>query len=721
MGNTIRIKSLLLIAITTVLVLFLLICPNTAFAEDVTIDLYLDGGELVGYTPNESGIASIIVTAEEITLPTPNKLGYTFLGWTKTDNADDTDYVTVLNGSEITASISLYANYSFTEPTLIEHLTDYTDIYNSERTHTLSVEVAHPLSSHATITYQWFKDGALLETASLNSYSVNTVSDSGKYKCVVSFEYLGNTKELTSSEITVDIQKATPSAPIHPILEGIYDPEKTLSDYQLNENYHWKNDTIIPNCTERQYEAEYILGENYNSVAVNITLIVSKAKQVITATDVQAVYDKNAHSIVATATDGAITYSDNNSLTNVGKVTVTVTASETDNYLEATTTAILEVTPKPITAVWNTVIFTYNGEIQLPSYTLDESELSLTFDKEPINAGMYDLIAEVNNSNYTLTNNTLNITIEKQSVNVVWTDREFIYNGFEQMPDYIAKSAEGVILKLNAEAIPTESGEHTVTLVLDEEFAINYSLTDFEHTYIIQKADVDMSNVVFADLTVVYDGLNHRPSVLGLPEYVAVNYDGEYSDPNVYTVTASFTLNNANYNEISPLSATLTILSKTFSADWYEIEFPNGIDPSITVALQMIEDFDGLYTKNNGKLDYLFGFKILFSEEVEYSNNAIIRIRYTDADIDTLVVAVDNNINEQIVTYVYNNNKLEITVNNYQNTYIVAQRTHSIYWIIIPIGIICIVACVIICIITKNHPLPSESNENDNNSDQKVE
>lgn len=721
MGNTIRIKSLLLIALTSVLVLFLLVYPNTAFAEDVTLDLHLDGGELAGYSPNESSIASIIVTAEEITLPTPTKLGHTFLGWTKTDNADDTDYITVLNGSEITASLNLYANYSFIEPTLIEHLTDYTDIYVPDKAHSMSVEVNHPLSDQATITYQWFKDNVLLENASLNTYSVKAVSDSGKYKCVVSFDYLGNIKTLTSSEITVDIQKATPSAPMHPILEGVYAPEKTLSDYPLNESYHWKNDTIIPNCTLRQYEAEYVLGENYNSVPVYITLIISKAKQIINAPDVNTVYDKNAHSIVASATDGTITYSDNNSLTNVGKVSVTVTASETDNYLKTTTTAILQVTPKPITAVWNTVIFTYNGEIQLPSYTLDESELSLTFDKEPVNAGMYDLIAVVDNSNYTLTNNTLNITIEKQSVNVVWSDSEFIYNGLEQMPEYIAKSAEGVTLKLYSESIPIESGEHTVTLVLDEEFALNYSVTDFEHTYTIQKADADMSNVVFDDLTVVYDGENHRPSLLGLPEYVAVSYDGEYSEPNIYTVTATFTLNNANYNEISPLSATLTILRKTFSADWYEIVLPNGIDPSVTVSLQMIDNFDGLYSKNNGKLDYLFGFKMVFSDEIEYLDDAIIRISFTDADIDTLVVAIDSNTNEQIITYVYNNSKFEIKINDYRNTYVVAQRTQSIYWIIIPIGIICIVACVIVCLITKNHPLPSENNEDSDKTNQKVE
>lgn len=720
MGNTIGIKSLFLFVFTTVLVLLLWVSPNMAFAEGVTIDLYLGGGELSEFTPNDEGIISITVTSDIITLPTPTKLGYNFLGWTKNESEEDTDYVTELNGSEITSSLNLYANYSFVEPILVENLSDYIDFYGSEKVYTMSVNVIHPLSDQANIDYQWFKNDVLIENASLNEFSVNTVGDSGTYKCIVSFDYLGNTKSFTSSEIMVNIQKANPSAPNHPILEGVYSPEKTLSDYQLNENYHWIDDTVIPDCIVRQYSAEYVLGENYNSVPVNITLIIAKAKQVIVAPDVHAVYDKNAHSIVATATDGTITYSNNNSLTDVGMVTVTITASETDNYLEANTTAVLEIIPKEVTAIWNTVIFTYNGEIQLPSYTLtDESELSLSFDKAPINAGLYDLIATIDNSNYTLANNTLNVTIEKQVVSVIWSECDFVYNGQKQMPEYIAKSVEGEYLKLTAENIPIDAGEHTVTLILDEEYAVNYSIIDYEYTYSIQKADVDMSNVIFDDITVVYDGQNHHPSVVGLPDYVTVNYDGEYSEPDIYTVSASFTLNNTNYNEIEPLTATMTILRKTFTADWYEIEFPDGIAPSITVSLETIDKLDGLYLKNNGKFDYLFGFKILFSDESDYTEKAIIRIHYTDATPDTIVVAVDSNANEQIVTYIYNDNKLEIVIDNYQNSYVIAQRTQSIYWIIIPIGFICIAACIIICLITKNHPLPSESNENSDKSKNK--
>ncbi len=721
MGNTIGIKTTFIV-LMAVLVLFFLVCPYTAFAEDVSINLYTYGGEIEGFTPNESGVVSVAVSDGEIILPVPTKLGYNFLGWTRTENADDTDYVTVLNGDEITASINLYANYSFVEPTLIEHLSSYKDVYAPDIIHTMSVEIDHPLSKQADISYQWFKDDILIENASLNELSVKNVSDSGKYKCVVSFDHLGIERTLTSSEITVDIQKATPSAPIHPILEGVYDPEKTLSDYQLEDNYYWIDENIIPDCTIRQYQAEYKLDENYNVVSVNITLIISKAKQVISAPDVQAVYDKNAHRIFATATDGTITYSSNNSLTDVGLVTVTITASETDNYLEATTTALLEVVQKPITAVWNIVNFVYNGQIQLPVYSLEtEDELTLSFDKEPITAGQYELVASINNSNYVLTNNTLNISIEKQSVAVVWSEGNFVYNGQEQMPEYVAQSAEGIILKLTAETIPSNAGEHTVSLILDEEYAVNYLVTEYEHTYYIQKADIDMSNVVFDDLTVVYDGENHRPTVMGLPEFVEVEYDGEFADPSVYTVTASFTINNANYNDLDALTATLTILRKTFTADWYEIECTSGIAPDVNVSLQKIDNLDGLYSKNSGKYNYLFGFKVVFTDETEYADNIIIRINYKDANLDTLVISVDKNVNEQIVTYVFKNDMLEINVDNFDNTYVVAERTQSIYWIIIPIGIVCIAVCIIICLVTKNHPIPKENNENEGDTKQKVE
>lgn len=722
MGNTIGIKTTLVV-LMAVLVLFFLVCPYTAFAEDLSINLYVDGGEIEGLTPNESDIVSVAVTEGEITLPVPTKLGYNFLGWTKTQNIEDTDYVTAVNGDEITSSLNLYTNYSFVEPNLIEHLTDYNDVYTPDKIHTMSVAVDHPLSEQAEISYQWFKDDTLIENASRNELAVNNICDSGQYKCIVTFDCFGNIRTLTSSEVTVEIRKATPSAPIHPILEGVYDPEKTLSDYQLDDNYYWIDETVIPNCTVRQYSAEYRLGENYNSVSVDITLIIAKAKQVISAPNVQAVYDKNPHSISATATAGSITYSDNNSLTDIGLVTVTITASETDDYLKATATAVLEVVPKPITAVWNTVSFVYNGQVQLPVYSLSESEddLILSFDKEPINAGQYELVASINNSNYVLTNNTLNVTIKKQSVAIVWSEGEFVYNGQEQMPEYDAQSAEGVILKLTAENIPIDAGEHTVTLILDEEYAVNYVVTEYEHTYSIQKADVDLSNAVFDDLTVVYDGENHRPTIVGLPEFVEIEYNGEFADPDVYTITASFTLNNANYNDLDPLTATLTILRKTFTADWYEIECPRGVAPDVNVSLQKVDNLDGLYSKNSGKFNYLFGFKVVFSDEEEYTDNVIIRINYKDANLDTLVISVDNSVNEQIVTYVFKNDMLEITIDNFDNTYVVTERTQSIYWIIIPIGIICIAVCIIICLVTKNHPIPKENTENEDNTKQKVE
>lgn len=80
-----------------------------------------------------------------------------------------------------------------------------------------------------------------------------------------------------------------------------------------------------------------------------------------------------------------------------------------------------------------------------------------------------------------------------------------------------------------------------------------------------QKKTYDMSNVVFEDLTIEYDGQSHSIYATNLPQGVTVTYDGnDKINAGTYTITAHFTGDSVNYNSIPDKTAALTINKATY-------------------------------------------------------------------------------------------------------------------------------------------------------------
>ena len=91
------------------------------------------------------------------------------------------------------------------------------------------------------------------------------------------------------------------------------------------------------------------------------------------------------------------------------------------------------------------------------------------------------------------------------------------------------------------------------------------------------KQDYDMSEVVFEDLTVEYDGQPHSILATNLPEGVTAAYDGNgQTEIGAYTVTAHFSGDSKKYKPIPDRTATLTITqpakSRIMSATGFEID-----------------------------------------------------------------------------------------------------------------------------------------------------
>lgn len=117
----------------------------------------------------------------------------------------------------------------------------------------------------------------------------------------------------------------------------------------------------------------------------------------------------------------------------------------------------------------------------------------------------------------------------------------------------------------------------------------NYRQTSAEVKLTVLKATYDMSGIIFDDKSLTYDGEEHGIEITGmLPEGLAVTYEGGGKVVGTYQITAKFTCDADNYNEVEPMTAALTITKATY--DMSGVKFAdtsvpyNGAEQSIAVS-----------------------------------------------------------------------------------------------------------------------------------------
>ncbi len=147
--------------------------------------------------------------------------------------------------------------------------------------------------------------------------------------------------------------------------------------------------------------------------------------------------------------------------------------------------------------------------------------------------------------------------------------------------------------------VATNAGKYVAmaTVKCDEE------LYELSATYIsgvewiINKAALDVSGLVFDDLEAVYDGFKKIVEVKGLdtlPECITVTYSEYPTAIGVHTVTATFADSTGNYIVPEPLTATVTILTNVVNdydfsfGDIVYIESVNGIPDDNKLAVEIV-------------------------------------------------------------------------------------------------------------------------------------
>lgn len=107
--------------------------------------------------------------------------------------------------------------------------------------------------------------------------------------------------DLTDSEKTIVIEKATYDDPAISLTDIYYDPNKTLGkDYKI-EGITWVNPDEVPVCTKTEYAAKYNKDpENYDYLDTTVTLVLQKATVTLAENLFEFNYDGASHEIGTT-------------------------------------------------------------------------------------------------------------------------------------------------------------------------------------------------------------------------------------------------------------------------------------------------------------------------------------------------------------------------------------------------------------------------------------
>ena len=139
------------------------------------------------------------------------------------------------------------------------------------------------------------------------------------------------------------------------------------------------------------------------------------------------------------------------------------------------------------------------------------------------------------------------IKITPYEAAVIFENTEFVYDGMAKMPTaYIYDVFENKIA-LNVRGMHSLAGEYIATAYSDD---LNYRLTGSSHSFVIAKADYDLSSVDWIGTDVTYSGGEVFVYVVGLPQGVSVigYVDNRATEAGFYTAKATVSYDERNYN-----------------------------------------------------------------------------------------------------------------------------------------------------------------------------
>jgi len=168
---------------------------------------------------------------------------------------------------------------------------------------------------------------------------------------------------------------------------------------------------------------------------------------------------------------------------------------------------------------------------------------------------------------------------------------------------------------------PKNAGSYTVkvTVAADDDYGKVSETANFT----IAKAEYDMSNVYFEDVTYVYDGDEKTIKIdeTTLPEGVSVKYtDNKLTKVGSIEVTATFTGDSNNYEAIEPMTATLTVVEESSLIKLPEQDLDDSVDYMLYIQeglTEVPEALQGIYDTSD---EIESALKTIVSKQLSYTD-----------------------------------------------------------------------------------------------------
>jgi len=246
-----------------------------------------------------------------------------------------------------------------------------------------------------------------------------------------------------------------------------------------------------------------------------------------------------------------------------------------------------------------------DGEVSYHWYQGDAELLAA-----PVNAGAYKLVVRISQgANYKAAEAELAVVVSRATIpadSFSWNYTEpYEYNGAAQSVVIVGLPSHVVVTYTNASA--ENAGEYTASAVLTVDETNYNPISIAPITWKINKATIDASDMHWNyDGVYYYNATTHSVAIVGIPANVEVNYEGTVSakDVGVYSVSATFVFDSANYNPISIEPLTWEVKKATLASlglSWSVADFTyDGTVKSVTVVGLPADVTVSAYAGNEG-------------------------------------------------------------------------------------------------------------------------
>ena len=369
---------------------------------------------------------------------------------------------------------------------------------------------------------------------------------------------------------------------------------------------------------------------------------------------------------------------------NAGLGTVTIKSLDTSFYKFEDKTKNFTISPKEILNENVNVpeLVSYTGEALYPNVVITDenkelvkdTDYELEYEGQNGNVGDEILIRISGKGNYTGTiekkstitdkkNQVLNFA--EPSITKVYNDSNFtIYPNLTIGDGSITFASSNTnVVEINdttGEVKIVGIGKATITATASE--TQNYISEKASYDVIVNKANYNMSNVKFENLTISYDKNSHSIIASNLPEGVAAQYTNNNKiEPGKYEIEAKFIGDYEHYNSIPNRKATLTINKANYNLNNLKfsdltVTYDNSIHNILATGLP--EGVKVTYT-NNGKINVGI-YKVTANFMVDStrynsipSRTAILTIKAKNIDNTIKFGIVDKNYTGKNLTQVF--------------------------------------------------------------------